>query len=67
MHLILHIFEFITLGTAVPACLPVLVAVLPFSLEWLWCLLVEIIKESQNTEEKGKNPHTLLGSTVCVA
>lgn len=67
MHLALHIFEFITLGTEAPACLLVLLAVPPFCLGWLWHSLVEIIRQSQTTKEKGKNPHTLLGNTVCVA
>lgn len=67
MSLALHIFEFVTFGTDVPACLHVLPATPPFSLGWLWGSLVEIIRQSQNTKEKGKKPHTLLGNTVCVA
>lgn len=59
-------FDFLTLGTGVlPAGTYHTRASLPFSLGWLWCLLVEIIRQSQNTEEKGKNPHTLLGSSLC--
>lgn len=67
MCLALHSLEFITLGTEVPACLHVLLAMPPFSLGWLWRSLVEIIRQSQNTKEKGKTLHTLLGNTVCVA
>lgn len=66
MCLALHIFEFITLGTEVPACLHVLLTMPPFSREWLWCLLVEIIRQSQNTKEKGKKP-THFAWKHCVA
>jgi len=64
VRLALHIFEFITLGTELPACLHVLLVMPPFSLGWLWPSLVEIIRQPQNTKEKGKNPHILLGNTV---